>query len=572
MRIKRFISVLIIAIILCSSQALAEGMYEDTDRGMAYIVTGEPEKIPVLDASTVTVLNADGTWHEDANGWWFEYSGGGYPSNTWEEIDSYWYYFNESGYMITGWIQVGGFWYFCETSDQAMAPHGSMITGWREVDNEWYFFETAGTNERPLGSMITGELKIGVKSYYFRTTKGTSLDGEEHPEGSMVYSMYAELDGERVYYNSQGERCKILSNKEKAIYALLGNDGTFDGGYVDWTLEAYLSNETEDEVKVTDRTALCTYFHPNYYGASFNLDIIPREYSETEDKIMELKWNSMDALYPSYETLALSVENHYIPEEPDKGDINYFDRDTDYELEFKYSYGLSSDTALIGTVKLENADITQTVIGGKDHRIVAVPYGNVPVEYNVSNDSQEELKDVCEWVRKINLLNNPLVYIQTENNGINKLATPTVYINKDSLDKMIQNFDMVGVENSEEKAEEMAIREAVLFAEAKRNNISVEDSDILNYRKTLEDKLNLKENELYQNLISACGGKEIYWNITKENYRIKLTINKYLSELVKKYYNDNDFEKNTYEYEQQWNEYVENLIEQLENEYQVIIK
>lgn len=152
------------------------------------------------------------------------------------------------------------------------------------------------------------------------------------------------------------------------------------------------------------------------------------------------------------------------------------------------------------------------------------------------------------------------------------MATPTVYINKDSLDKMIQNFDMVGVENSEEKAEEMAIREAVLFAEAKRNNISVEDSDILNYRKTLEDKLNLKENELYQNLISACGGKEIYWNITKENYRIKLTINKYLSELVKKYYNDNDFEKNTYEYEQQWNEYVENLIEQLENEYQVIIK
>ena len=94
----------------------------------------------------------------------------------------------------------------------------------------------------------------------------------------------------------------------------------------------------------------------------------------------------------------------------------------------------------------------------------------------------------------------------------------------------------------------------------------------MNYRKTLEDKLNLKENELYQNLISACGGKEIYWNITKENYRIKLTINKYLSELVKKYYNDNDFEKNTYEYEQQWNEYVENLIEQLENEYQVIIK
>lgn len=26
------------------------------------------------------------TWHENESGWWFEYSGGGYPGNTWEDI------------------------------------------------------------------------------------------------------------------------------------------------------------------------------------------------------------------------------------------------------------------------------------------------------------------------------------------------------------------------------------------------------------------------------------------------------------------------------------------------------
>ena len=181
MKINRLISVMIIASMLCVSQAFAEGRYEDTDRGIAYIVTDEPEKIPVLSESSITLLNAEGTWHEDANGWWFEYSGGGYPSNTWEEIDSYWYYFNESGYMITGWIQVGDFWYFCETSAQATAPHGSMITGWREVDNEWYFFETAGTDERPLGAMITGWHTWDGNKYYFR-----EINEGGHPEGSMV--------------------------------------------------------------------------------------------------------------------------------------------------------------------------------------------------------------------------------------------------------------------------------------------------------------------------------------------------------------------------------------------------
>lgn len=85
-----------------------------------FICNDETKQIPYLTFDEISLYNAEGTWHEDANGWWFEYSGGGYPSNTWEQVENYWYYFNESGYMITGWIQVKGKWYFCETSDQEM--------------------------------------------------------------------------------------------------------------------------------------------------------------------------------------------------------------------------------------------------------------------------------------------------------------------------------------------------------------------------------------------------------------------------------------------------------------------
>ena len=87
---------MLIGFFLCifmSFSAFASGKYEETDRGNAYIVTENPDKVPILNKTSISLLNTQGMWHEDENGWWFEYSGGGYPSNTWEEIDYYWYYF-----------------------------------------------------------------------------------------------------------------------------------------------------------------------------------------------------------------------------------------------------------------------------------------------------------------------------------------------------------------------------------------------------------------------------------------------------------------------------------------------
>lgn len=204
---KRIVLLGIIMVLFMQTMAsYAASRVENTDRGTVYI-TDETKVVPSLTKST---KNANGTWHEDANGWWFEYSGGGYPQNTWEEINSYWYYFNESGYMVTGWVLVNGIWYFCETSDQAAAPHGSMITGWKQVNNEWYFFETEGTSSRPLGSMIKGWWTYNGNHYFFR-----KIQEGTHPAGSMVIGTYhTTVEGSDLVheFKTSGELQYIYAN------------------------------------------------------------------------------------------------------------------------------------------------------------------------------------------------------------------------------------------------------------------------------------------------------------------------------------------------------------------------
>ena len=43
---------------------------------------------------------------KDANGWWYQYKNGGYPTNREVEINGYIYYFNRSGYMVRGWQKL----------------------------------------------------------------------------------------------------------------------------------------------------------------------------------------------------------------------------------------------------------------------------------------------------------------------------------------------------------------------------------------------------------------------------------------------------------------------------------
>ena len=70
-----------------------------------------------------------GSWVQDNVGWWFRFSDGNYPVNSWQYINGYWYHFNQYGYMSVGWIHWNSKWYYCG-SNGAMYVNGRTPDGY----------------------------------------------------------------------------------------------------------------------------------------------------------------------------------------------------------------------------------------------------------------------------------------------------------------------------------------------------------------------------------------------------------------------------------------------------------
>lgn len=67
-------------------------------------------------------------WCLDQRGRWYQYAGGGYPVNRWEQIDGKWYCFGEDRYLRYGWINWNGKWYYTGSD-------GAMLVNCRTPDN-----------------------------------------------------------------------------------------------------------------------------------------------------------------------------------------------------------------------------------------------------------------------------------------------------------------------------------------------------------------------------------------------------------------------------------------------------
>ena len=118
-----------------------------------------------------------GTWHQDATGWWFQYTNGGYAANKWELINGKWYYFNESGYAVTGWQLINGQWYYLDL------VNCDMQTGWHldSVDGKWYYLTASG-------AMATGWVEVNGKSYYLSETATEATYTYDGTNGAWVYT------------------------------------------------------------------------------------------------------------------------------------------------------------------------------------------------------------------------------------------------------------------------------------------------------------------------------------------------------------------------------------------------
>lgn len=125
-------------------------------------------------------------WNQDANGWWYRYSNGTYPTNCWKTIDGKDYYFKSSGYMAADeyiksanystnntlyYVDKNGAWdghvYMWKSNNKGWWFE-SVQTGWypkkewAKIDNKWYYFDGNGY-------MVTGKVRIGLKTYNFRS-------------------------------------------------------------------------------------------------------------------------------------------------------------------------------------------------------------------------------------------------------------------------------------------------------------------------------------------------------------------------------------------------------------------
>lgn len=119
------------------------------------------------------VPNLSGTWVQNATGWWFQLTSGGYPANQWGKINNHWYYFNADGYMLTGWIQVAGIWYYLQ-------PSGEMVdSDWVLYNNNWYYLKADGA--------MTASAWIQYKdNWYYMNADGTMAVNTTTPDGYPV--------------------------------------------------------------------------------------------------------------------------------------------------------------------------------------------------------------------------------------------------------------------------------------------------------------------------------------------------------------------------------------------------
>ena len=91
-------------------------------------------------------------WRYSPAGWWYQYSDGTWPYNTWMHIDGRWYRFNSGGHLITGWYtgQNGAQFYLNPVDDGTL---GAMRVGWQIVNGKAYYFNTMSDGSK--GKLLT---------------------------------------------------------------------------------------------------------------------------------------------------------------------------------------------------------------------------------------------------------------------------------------------------------------------------------------------------------------------------------------------------------------------------------
>lgn len=203
----------------CTSNGRVAGIAGNVDINFAYINYSKtiiPRMTPVAN-----YVSKEGCWVQDRVGWKYSYYAGGYPKNTWKEIDGKTYWFDSSGYIKTGWLYNGNKWYY-------LGSDGARATGWKQISAKWYYFDVNGKMRSSCwignyylksdGAMATNEW-VDAGKYYVgadgkwvpnktKFTQGWKKDSTgwwyQNSDGSYPRNAWKLIDGNWYYFNNAG--------------------------------------------------------------------------------------------------------------------------------------------------------------------------------------------------------------------------------------------------------------------------------------------------------------------------------------------------------------------------------
>ena len=181
----------------------------------------------VAGVSAKTVKDPSGDWVRAKNGkWWYQYSDGTWPVDSWLLTNGKWYHFDKSGWMQTGWVKDGNDWYY-------LNANGSMRTGWVKTGENWYYLNKSGRMRTGWleyngnwyflglsGAMKTGDIKVKGNRYRMGEDGALLLDltAQQRSEAPLAESGFRML--QTIYETEDVHNKNVLISPVSADIAL----------------------------------------------------------------------------------------------------------------------------------------------------------------------------------------------------------------------------------------------------------------------------------------------------------------------------------------------------------------
>ena len=157
-------------------------------------------------------------WVLNSTGWWYKYSDGSFPFNTWKNIDGSMFHFDSNGYMQTGWIYLDNFWFYLDENGRLitnswvgnyyLASDGKMLTNSTTPDG--YRIDESGNKIKGTWITVNNKYKFKKANGCFAKDEWEDINEKWYhfDENGYMQTGFLNLNGNLYYLNDDGSMAK----------------------------------------------------------------------------------------------------------------------------------------------------------------------------------------------------------------------------------------------------------------------------------------------------------------------------------------------------------------------------